>query len=431
LAALLALQACASLGSTPGSASHGVAAAARAERARAASSPIQHVVFIIQENRSFDNLFQGYPKANTVASGLDSKGETVQLVPVPLEATYDVEHFAADFISASDGGKMDGFDKEEVTGKPGSLTHPQYGYVPHSETKLYFEMAKQYVLGDDFFPSNLDSSWVAHQYAIAAQAHGAVDLPTYYEGCDKNRSNRIATWTKARQYGPYEQACQNYTTLGDELDAAGLSWRYYTYATEDWLWSAYGAVRHIRYGPDWQSDVVSPETQVLDDVAAGTLANITWVTPSVADSDHSSSESNTGPDWVANVVNAVGTSPFWNSTAIFVIWDEWGGWYDHVPPPYADYDGLGIRAPLLVISPYAKRDYVSHQQYETASVLRFAEDVFGLSTLSAADARANDPAADCFDFSQQPRPFVPFKTRHGKRDFERADRAHPGRPDDD
>ena len=104
-------------------------------------------------------------------------------------------------------------------------------------------------------------------------------------------------------------------------------------------------------------------------------------------------------------MNAVGGSRFWPSTAIFVMWDEWGGWYDHVPPPQVDYDGLGIRVPLLVISPYAKKNYVSHVQYEHGSLLRFIEDQFGLAHLAASDARANSPANDCFDFSQPPRAF--------------------------
>ena len=403
---------------------------ARAPRLPGASGKIQHVVFIIQENRSFDNLFQGYPGANTASSGLDSSGNTIALTPIPFQETYDISHGFGDFINATDGGKMDGFDLELTEGPAGKYPHPQYGFVPHKQTKLYFDMAKQYVLGDNVFASNLDSSWVAHQYAIAAQANAAVDLPEYYDGCDHDRANTIATLTSTRQLGKAEPTCQNYQTLGDELDAAGLTWRYYTYVTTDWLWSAYGAIKHIRYGPDWQPDVVGPETKVLSDIAAGTLQNVTWVTPSIPNSDHSSSRSDTGPEWVASVVNAVGSSSFWNSTAIFVIWDEWGGWYDHVPPPYEDYDGLGIRVPLLIISPYAKQHYVSHVQYETASVLRFVEDQFGLEPLAASDTRANDPAGDCFDFSQPPRAFVPFATKQKLRDFQRADRAHPGRPDD-
>ena len=103
-------------------------------------------------------------------------------------------------------------------------------------------------------------------------------------------------------------------------------------------------------------------------------------------------------------LNTVGQSKFWDSTAIFIQWDDWGGFYDPVPAPYEDYDGNGFRVPLLVISPYAKKNHVSHVQYETASVLRFAEDLYGLPTMAAADGRATSPAADCFDFTQNPRP---------------------------
>jgi phospholipase C len=131
--------------------------------------------------------------------------------------------------------------------------------------------------------------------------------------------------------------------------------------------------------------------------------------PVCSDSDHVNCPGGFGPSWVAALVNTVGKSRFWDSTAIFVQWDDWGGLYDHVPPPYEDYDGLGFRVPLLVISPYAKKNFVSHVRYETASVLRFAEDLWGLKQLAAADARANSPSADCFDFSQHPRDFVPIE----------------------
>jgi phospholipase C len=110
-------------------------------------------------------------------------------------------------------------------------------------------------------------------------------------------------------------------------------------------------------------------------------------------------------------VNAIGNSKFWNTTAIFVFWDEWGGWFDPVPPPYIDYDGLGLRVPLLIISPYAKQGYVTHVQYEHGSMLRFVEDLHGLAQLSASDTRANDPMSDAFNFSQPPRPFKPFATK--------------------
>jgi phospholipase C len=109
------------------------------------------------------------------------------------------------------------------------------------------------------------------------------------------------------------------------------------------------------------------------------------------------------------LVNTVGNSKFWDSTVIFVQWDDWGGLYDHVPPPNRGRDGLGFRVPLLMISPYAKQNFVSHVQYETASVLRFAEDLFGLGRLALADRRATSPAEDCFDFSKPPRPFVSIR----------------------
>ena len=150
---------------------------------------------------------------------------------------------------------------------------------------------------------------------------------------------------------------------------------------------------------------------------AGKLASFTWITPVCDDSDHVNCAGGYGPSWVSALVNTVGKSKFWDSTAIFVQWDDWGGLYDHVPPPYINRDSLGFRVPLLVISPYAKHDYVSHVQYETASVLRFAEDLFGLGQLAAADRRANSPAEDCFDFSQKPRAFVPIKAPLGPKFF--------------
>ena len=154
--------------------------------------------------------------------------------------------------------------------------------------------------------------------------------------------------------------------------------------------------------------MINPPSQFLTDIGAGKLANVTWITPTYENSDHPGLESSTGPAWVASLVNAVGTSRFWNSTAIFIMWDDWGGWFDPVKPVYEDYDGLGFRVPLLMISPYAKQGYVTHVQYETSSVLRYIEDNFGLPPLAKSDMRANDPATDAFDYNQKPRAFKKF-----------------------
>ncbi len=387
---------------------------------------IAHVVYIVQENRSFDNLFQGYPGADTVSSGKDSKGETIQLRPWSLAKRYVIDHSAQAMFAACDGtGKlpgtkcrMDAFNEEGAAGGP---PHPEYVYVPHDESKPYFDMAREWVLADRMFQSQIDESFVAHQYIIAAQAKSSVDIPSGLWGCAQAYGDFVQTIAPGREYGRSQTPCFNYRTLGDELDDAGLPWRFYTSAYTDrsvsGYWSGYQAVKHIVDGPDWAKDVITPQKQFLLDVPAGKLASFTWITPLCPDSDHTGCGGGYGPSWVAALVNAVGKSKFWSSTVIFVQWDDWGGYYDHVPPPYRGYDGLGFRVPLLVISPYAKSNHVSHVQYETASVLRFAEDLFGLDRLAAADRRAASPAADCLDFVQKPRAFVPIKAPEGRRFF--------------
>jgi phospholipase C len=200
-------------------------------------------------------------------------------------------------------------------------------------------------------------------------------------------------------------------TLGDLADAAGVSWRYYTPAITqpNAIWDAYDVIKGIRYGPDWTADVISPESQILTDIAAGNLADITWVVPTGLNSDHGGELSNTGPAWVASIVNAVGGSQFWSNTAIFITWDDWGGWYDHVAPKHLDEMGLGFRVPLLVVSPYARQHYVSHVPHEWGSILHFTEETFGLPSLNQTDVRADD-LMDCFDFGQNARVFKPIRS---------------------
>jgi phospholipase C len=397
---------------------------------------IQHVVVIIQENRSLDNLFQGFPGALTQPYGYDSFGKKIKLGQIPLQTSWDVEHSAQGFFAACNGTgrlpgtdcRMNGFDKEDVQcGRrrfPSCpIKHPQYAFVPPAETKLYFEMGEQYVLGDEMFASNFDqSSFVAHQYLIAAQSGSAVNFPSSNKwGCEGGPEDIIPTVTQAREidYRDSERVCFNYETLGDQLDAAKISWRYYTAHTpygNGAFWSAYSAVKHIYDGPDWKTNIISPQTEFFNDVT-NNLPAVSWITPTCQNSDHASCKGNTGPEWVASLVDAIGQSQYWSSTAIFVTWDDPGGWYDHVPPKMLDYDGLGFRVPLLVISPYAKKGYVSHVHYELASILRFIEDRDGLPTLSASDKRAISPAGDCFDFNQPPRKFITIQAKRGESYF--------------
>jgi phospholipase C len=382
---------------------------------------IRHVVYIVQENRSFNDLFMGYPGAKTVTSGKNSLGKTIALQPVSLSTRYEIDHSAHAMFSACRGtGKlpgthcrMDGFNLEELYEGP---PNGQYVYVPRSETKPYWDMAHEFVLADHMHASQLDESFVAHQYIIAAQADSSVDVPGGPWGCEGGPNDPVQTLTHKRTYGPDQVPCFRYQTLGDELDGAGLPWRFYTSSYTRPLggyWSGYQAVKHIFNGPDWKKDIITPQRRFLRDIKAGKLASFTWITPLCPDSDHLACGGGLGPSWVTSLVNAVGESKFWDSTAVFVQWDDWGGTYDPVPPPFKDYDSLGFRVPLIVISAYAKQNYVSHAPYETASVLRFAEDLFGLAQLSQADTRATSPAADCFDFSQKPRTFVPIKAPKG------------------
>jgi len=394
-----------------------------------ASSMIKHIVVIVQENRSFDNIFYGFPGANTATVGQLSTGDTIPLQPLPFQSGWDLGHELSDFMTDWNSGKMNGFDKDEgpiptcyATVDGGSCptsipANAEFSYVEHSQTAPYFAMASNYVLADDFFTSQIDSSYDAHLFLVAAKSH-IINLPinpstgAYVTpwGCDSPLGSVVPTLLPNRIVGPGITPCYDDETLGTELDAKGLDWRFYAPAIGGNLgeiWSSYDSYSHIRYGSDWSTKVVSPETQVLTDVQSGYLAPVTWVVPDFENSDHPGSGSASGPSWVTSIVNTIGQSQFWDSTVIIVYWDDWGGFYDHVPPPQLDLWGLGVRVPMMVISPYAKHGYVSHVQYESTSVAKFIESVFGLPALAAADARAND-LGDCFDFTQQPSKFMPF-----------------------
>jgi len=382
---------------------------------------IQHVVIVVQENRSFNNLFMGFPGAKTASFGYDSYGDRIKLKPIVMETTWDLDHSSNSFFAACDGTgsipgtncKMDGFNLEPAgcggSNNPCPIKHPQYAYVPYSETKPYFDIAKQYVLADQMYASNFDgSSFVSHQYVIAGQSESAVDYPPGAWGCPGGYGDRVNKVGPQRQIPDgNEVACWDPTTLGDELDTAGISWAYYatSYSALPGLWSAYQAINHIYNGADWSKDVISPPSQFLKDVKKGRLRSVSWVTPTCGNSDHAGCGSKNGPSWVASIVNAIGQSKYWDSTAIMIFWDDYGGWYDAQPPAYVDYDGFGIRIPMIVVSAYAKQGHVSHVHYEHGSILKFVEDIFGLPRMAASDTRAKSPAKDCFNFNQPPRKF--------------------------
>jgi phospholipase C len=391
---------------------------------------IQHVVVIMQENRTFDNLFNGFPGADTAQDGT-SYGTTVALQPVPLEQGTDLGHGHLDSWMDWDNGLMDGFAHRGVTYPIPDLP---YAYVPQTETAPLWTLASAYTLGDRMFQSNTGPSFVAHQYMIAGQSGEADENPngavlSGIWGCDAPSDSTVALLGPNGTDVPGVFPCFDYETIADLLDAQGVSWRYYAPSLLN-QWSAYDAIRHIRYGSDWTTNVISPQTGFFKDLQSGTLAQVTWIVPEFAYSDHADAGATAeGPSWVADLVNAIGESPYWNSTAILISWDDWGGWYDHVNPPQVDAMGLGFRVPLIVVSPWAQHGYISHQQHEFGSFLHFTEEAFNLPSLGTRDA-VSDDLSDCFDWTQTPQAYVPVPVPYGPQFFVAAKPSNKP-PDDD
>ena len=380
---------------------------------------IQHVVIIVQENRSTDNLFNGFPGADTATSG-DDHGTTVQLSPLLLEQGSDYYHSHETFKDSYDGGKMDGFPVGQHGGSA-------YVYVPASETAPLRQLAQQYVFADRMFQTNEGPSFPAHQFVFSATSRPsegsallASENPgdsshTPPQGCGSVPDIRVPLIDQDGNEGQRTFPCFEHETLTDLLDAQGVSWTYYEPAIGG-FWDGPSSIQHIYDDPAEYAHVVTPETQIFTDIGSGNLAGVSWVIPNGINSDHPGVHSNTGPSWVASIVDAIGASPYWNTTAIFVTWDDWGGMYDHVAPPIQSSYSLGFRVPLIVISPYAKSGYVSHERHDFGSIIHFVEDAWGLGTLGFSDASSDD-LGDCFDFSQAPRPFSAVQTRYSRRYF--------------
>ena len=390
---------------------------------------IKHVVIMIQENRTFDDFFATYPGADGTTTGQTHHG-TVSLKEVPLGGV-DLDHTWKAFVTEFDGGKMDGFDSINLGawgGGPPAKLYP-YQYVNPSDVGPYWTMAQQYVLADHMFETQSSGSFIGHQDLIAGSTainskEALVNYPSSdVWGCDapKNTVTSLLTADRIVHHGAGPFPCLTYPTLRDSLDAGGISWKYYAPPVNTnvgKIWSAFDAIAAVRNGPEWQTNVVTPETTIFKDIAANALPAVSWIAPDAKNSDHPGHDVTGGPSWVAQVVNAIGGSPAWNSTAVIVIWDDWGGFYDHVAPPQLDYQGLGFRVPMLVISPYAKKGYVSHTSYEFGSILKFVEDNWAIPRVGTTDVRAAS-MADVFDFTQPPRKFVQIAAPMSRSHFER------------
>jgi len=419
------------------------------------SAGIQHVVVIFQENRSTDNLFHGLPNADIANTGVNSMGQVITLAPIALANHYDLDHSHYAFKRMYDRGKMDGANRVGVSCAQGATNcppNPQFQYVEPAQVQPYFQLAQQYTFADRMFQTNQGPSFPAHQFIIAGTsvptatsnlfaAENPGGAPDVYQntGCTAPAGEYVDLidplgFESSRQY-----PCFEHPTLTDLLDSKGISWRYYTPSPGS-IWTGPNAIQHICQaqnqngqlvctGSAWTSGVVIPETRVLTDIANGQLAQVNWVIPDGRRSDHPSSNDGSGPSWVASIANAIGNSPYWTNTAIFITWDDWGGWYDHVAPTIVNSYEYGFRVPLIVVSPYAKAGYVSHVTHDFGSILKFIEETYGLPSLGYADTPA-DNLSDCFDLHQAPIKFRTIAAPLGPQDF-LNDRRPPVDPDDD
>ena len=388
---------------------------------KGASSALQHIVIIIQENRSTDNLMNGF----CVTSGC---ADTVTVDPVtgtPLEAKnlndgYGPDHSHGQFVTEFDNGNMDGF-KNAVGGCKGQCHTDQtvFAYVPASETQIYRQLATvDGVFADETFQTNQGPSFPAHLYAIAGQAGGYDSDHEAIVGGSGTCGNpkKVLQLDMTQPYPGTQKkngtSCKDFQTILDLVANSGHTWRYYSNSPSSFF-SAPQSIQHLYNSPNF----VSGSKQFITDVQSGQLANVTFVMPwneKVSDHPETVKVSCAGPQWVASLVNAIGSTPFWNNTAVLIWWDDWGGWYDHVKPQFAMNPAGGnpnpyeysFRVPFIAVSPYAKVGTIDHTQRTFVSALNLIEETFGLPSLGTTDQF--EPGLDSmFNFSQQPIPYTP------------------------
>ena len=363
-----------------------------------ASSVIQHIVFLVKENRAFDNYFGTFPGANGASAGLLSTGQTIPLAHTPDATQTDICHDWDCTIQDIDYGKMDMFDLGQgclQNGVPICLSQ-----FNSADMANYFAYAKAFTLADNMFSSLTATSFPNHLYTISATSGGVISQasgPGAHEvGC---QADQTSTAQSIDQYGNIvkQYPCYEFQTLGDLLDDAGITWT--TYAPGNVIFNAYNAINHIHNTALW-AEHYKTDTKFVTDAMAGNLPTVSWLVTDNG-SEHPPYSLCFGQNWTVTQLNAIMNGPDWASTAIFLTWDDFGGFYDHVAPPKLDEFGLGPRVPLIVISPYAVAGKISHTQYEASSVLKFIEERFNLGSLNGRDVNAND-LMDAFNFSQTP-----------------------------
>jgi phospholipase C len=393
-----------------------------AEAAPQASNPIKHIVFMVKENRSFDTMFGTFPGADGATTYKDPNGKVHPLNHEPDHLVFDLAHNRPAFLTGYDHGKMDGFSKiggaiQNINGKMMDVADAQFY---QSDIPNYWQYASTFALPDHFFYPIDSESFPNHLFSIAGTDNDVDENPQIYKqkyinswGCDDPQGTTVE---ERHANGKVENVfpCFTFQTLGDLLTAQNISWKTYSPAVnkDGYEWNAYDAIQDIRNTKQWQQHF-SDYTQFVKDAAAGTLPAVSWLVQPSGVSDHPPISVCAGENWTVQQINAImQNKSLWNSTAIFLTWDDFGGFYDHVAPPKGPNPKIeyGFRAPLIIISPYAKPHYVDHTVYSFPSMLKFAEKVMGLPSLGGLDKNASD-MFNAFNFHQQPLPPLVLQQR--------------------
>ncbi len=371
--------------------------AAAAQTGSPTATPIQHLVMVMQENHTFDNYFGTYPGADGIPAGtqmpVDPKNTSAGYVTpwhIGTATITDLSHSAATFTDQYDKGKMDGFVSAlNARNQDGKLA---MGYYDYRDIPYYWNLADNYVLFDQFFSSAGDGSFANHMYWVAAVPPNA---------------------PKGEQLSNY---LANIPTIFDELQAAGISWKFYVQNYDPTI-----TYRNLATAGNRESQVVwtpllnfdrfiddpSLSSHIVDlnqyfiDLHNGTLPAVAYIVPSGA-SEHPPSSLTSGERFIKSILQELMRSSAWDSSAFILAYDDWGGWFDHVTPPQVDAFGYGPRVPALLVSPYAKTGYIDHTQLDFTSILKFIEQNWNVSSLSTRDAKANN-ILSAFNFSQAPR----------------------------
>jgi phospholipase C len=348
------------------------------------TAQIKNVIVVVMQNRSFDHLFGTFPGANGIKPGVpgfsqvDAKGVTVTPQLLTATATADLPHSRNDFLRAWDSGAM---DKYAFFNGAISLGHYD-NTTPGMQT--LWSWAQQFALADNFFPSVMGDAPTNQLYLVAADDNDTPGtLQPFFPPCN--------TQVKAT-------AGYTFQHLGGQLAQKGMTWAWY--AENLGNCSSYVPQENpFQFFTDAHASTsVRDLSKFTSDLASG-LPTVTFVQPGPPHSMHPAPGVPVagGIDWLDGFLRQVQASTVWNNVAIVVVWDSSGGWWDHVPPPQVDAQGLGARVPMLVISPFAKKNYISHVQMDDVSILKFIQTTFGLAPLNARNQLGSD-ISDMFSF---------------------------------